>query len=40
LLALARWGKLDRATVLAPAINLAREGTEITWYETLLSANQ
>lgn len=40
LLALERWGKLSRETVLAPAINLAREGTEITWYETLLSANQ
>jgi gamma-glutamyltranspeptidase/glutathione hydrolase len=39
LLALERWGKLSRETVLAPAINLAREGTEITWYEMLHSAN-
>ncbi|MBN9387529.1 MAG: gamma-glutamyltransferase [Chloroflexi bacterium] len=39
LLALERWGKLSRETVLAPAINLAREGHEITWYETLHSAN-
>ncbi len=40
LLALERWGKLSRETVLAPAIKLAREGTEITWYETLNSSNQ
>jgi gamma-glutamyltranspeptidase/glutathione hydrolase len=40
LLALERWGRLPRPAVLAPAIKLAREGTEITWYETLASANQ
>lgn len=40
LLALERWGKFGREAVLAPAIKLAREGTEITWYETLHSANQ
>lgn len=39
LVALERWGKLSRETVLAPAVKLAREGTEITWYETLNSAN-
>jgi gamma-glutamyltranspeptidase/glutathione hydrolase len=40
LLALERWGKLDREKVLAPAIKLAQEGIEITWFETLASANQ
>lgn len=40
LLALERWGNMSRETVMAPAINLAREGFEITWYETLHSANQ
>lgn len=38
--ALERWGKLDRETVLAPAIKLAREGFELTWAETIASANQ
>ncbi len=40
LLALERWGTLGREQVLAPAIKLAREGLEITWFETLASANQ
>ncbi len=40
LLALERWGKLNREAVLAPAIKLAQDGIEIGWFETLASANQ
>jgi gamma-glutamyltranspeptidase/glutathione hydrolase len=39
LVALEKWGTKKREEVLAPAIKLAREGFELTWYETLATAN-
>lgn len=39
-LALERWGTLPLATVMQPAIALAREGMDSHWYHTLLAHKQ
>lgn len=37
-MALARYGSLPLATILAPAIRLAEEGVDVTWHTTLMMA--
>lgn len=39
LLALERWGTMGRAEILAPAVEMARKGTEITWWEMMATAH-